>query len=184
MFRYVRINLTICILLVATTFSQSQQSELEKSIDELLATAVEDFTRGFIEGFDNSTEAQIVAFEFQTNDRKDLSKSQKIATNREFRKLFSEAMGQVRNRVLSELKIAEVFKAKMAEYYKANYSEEELTKLAEFIRTPLGKKVLQNQTKYAQFINDFSKSLTLDERFLKIVSEESKKISSAKVLPH
>lgn len=186
MFRHLTFSFIICCLLTTAVFSQipNSQSESDKSIEALLATAVEDFTRGFIEGFDNSIEAQIVAFEFQTNDRKDLSKNQKIATNTQFRKSFSEAMGRVRNRVLDELKIAEMFKLRMVEYYKTNYSEEELFKLSEFMRTPLGKKVLQNQTKYAQFINDFSKSLTLDERFLKIVNEESKKMSSAKVFPN
>lgn len=183
MLRHLSISLIIGILLATSAFSQNQsvnsQSETDKSIDALLATIVEDFTRGFVEGFNNSTETQIAVFELQTNDRKDLSKSEKVATNAEFRKSFSGTMERVRNRVLTELKIAETFKAKLADYYRANYSEEELVKLAEFMSTSLGKKVLQNQTKFAQLAHDFSRSIVTDKRFIEIVNDESaKKVTS------
>lgn len=175
MLRRFTFSFIVCCVLVICAFSQGQirQSEADKSIDSLLATAVEDFTRGFIRGFDDSMEAQILAFEDQTNSSKELTASEKTEANTQFRKLFSATMERIRTRSLAELKIAETFKAKLAGYYRANYSEEELVKLVEFMSTPLGKKVSQNQAKYDRFVNDFSESLRTDERFLKIVTEET-----------
>lgn len=178
MFRHLYFCTILLVLASMTTFSQDSStvssSKADDAIEAILKTTVEDFTRGFIVGFNDSVALQITAFEERMDARTDLTARQKVFAKEDFRKSMMAIMGGVRDRTLKELKIAEVFRAKLVEFYKANFSESELIELGEFYSTPLGKKVVQNQSKLQRFVQDFSKTL-LDERFFRIVDEETKK---------